>query len=576
MKKFYIKILLNLKYNYLKLNDYIKKNNLITTLLVFGFFLCYFLLLYMRIPVLSSEDDHYFHFRFAERILKNDGFLYSFRNFKTIYFTNVANGEHLLYYNFIFYLVLLPFTLISPLFLAIKLYAIVIASLIGVIIYSFIKNLGIKYPFIWSVAFFATIGIGSFWRLFLSRPFVLSPLLIILLILALHRNKYFWIFILSFIPLFWHTATFFVPLLVTVIYFLIYTFYQKKYLWKELFLVITGTILAVIFALLIDSGFFTSIKDNLFSVLSGVLNFSGNKTNIIQEGGEVYPKNFFDLFNQNVLLCLMFLSAMIYYVLDFFREIKNIKYFDNNLKLKKIIELVFFITSSVFLAAIPIISGRFADFFIFFSWIFIVLIYTEVFSFIKFTKIYIKNFLGYSIIFCLIYIFLNNTLQLNDFFASTGSRPEEFSQVGKYLSENLKKDEVVFNINWNWFTQLYYYAPEQNYVIGLEPKLTYLYEPRIYWLWKNISMGYVCDREKCVEQQKEIIIVSNKNNIELQKEWYRKNGDKIADTIVNDFKSHYIVTSKNYSLLNNILNNNSSFERVLNSNNQYYIYKIIQ
>ena len=162
--------------------------------------------------------DHYFHFRFAERLLQN-GFFNSFRDFKTLFFTGIAHGEHLLYYNFLFYLLLIPFTYISPLFLAIKLYAIIALSLIGVIIFYFFKKNEIKYPFLWAVGFFTAIGLGSFWRLFLSRPFVLSPLIIILLVLAIHKRKFFWIFILSFLPLFWHTSTFFVPILVMIVYF---------------------------------------------------------------------------------------------------------------------------------------------------------------------------------------------------------------------------------------------------------------------------------------------------------------------------------------------------------------------
>ena len=555
-----------------KFNNFFTNNEIASFLVVFGFFLISFLLIYMNLPVLSSSDDHYFHFRFAERFIQN-GFFSSFSDFKSIYFTNVASGEHLLYYNFLFYAALVPFTFITPLFLGIKLYAVVIISLIGVILFQFIKNMGIKYPFLWAVGFFASIGLSSFFRLFLSRPYVFSPLIILLLILVIHRKKYFWIFFLSFIPLFWHTSTFFVPILVAIVYFLVYAFYKKEYLWKELLLVFFSNLLSVIIAILIDPGFFISIKDNLFSVLSSVLNFSGSTLDVINEGGEVYPKNFFDLFNQNMFLCVMFLSASVIFALSFLKEIKNILSFDDIQKSKKIITSVFFVLSSVFIVAIPNISNRFADFFIFFAWIFIALIFSEVFYYVEFTKISLKKTLGYAVFVCLIYLFLNNGLQLNQTFANSGSRPETFSEIGNYLSKNLKKGEVVYNVTWNWFPQLYYYAPEQNYVIGLEPKLTYLYSPKIYWLWQNISKGYVCETEKCPEKDLERDRSFRKRDLFLK--WSKNEGDKIANTIINDFKSHYVVSSKEFGYLNNVLDNNKNFKKVVNSKDQYFIYRIL-
>lgn len=552
--------------------DLVKKSSIIQSLLVFSFFMIVFLFMYMSIPVLSSGDDHYFHFRFAQRLIDN-GFLNSFRDFKTIYFTGIAQGEHLLYYVFLFYGVLIPFTFLTPLYLGIKLFAIVSASLIGVILFYVLKKLDIKYSFFWTIGFFSFIGLSSFLRLFLSRPFVLSPLIILLLLLAIHKRKYIWVFILSFIPLFWHTATFFVPLLVGGLYFVCYGFYYRKFLWKELGIVFGGVLFSVIVATVIDPGFYISIRDNLFSVLFGVIDSSATKLNI-SVGMEVYPKNFFDLFNSNILLCSMFIVSMVFYVITFLKDIKKSVLFDYQTKNKKIIIMVFFALSSVFIAAIPNISGRFADFFIFFGWVFVVLVVNDIFSYVEFTNKDIKKYTGYSLLFCLLYFFSNSALQIHGSLSSSGSRPDDFAQVGNYLAKNLKKGEIVYDVNWSFFPQLYYYAPEQNYVIGLEPKLTYLYSPRLYWLWQNIANGYVCEVEKCPEIEKEsnTKIKSKKD----YKAWTESNGEKIADTIINDFQSHYIVTASNYNILNFTLNNSKRFEKVVSSNDKYFVYKILE
>jgi hypothetical protein len=547
---------------------FFKKNQVASFLLVFGFFLVSFLLIYMTLPVLSSGDDHYFHFRFAEKMLQN-GFFDSFRDFKSIYFTNVAQGQYFIYYNFLFYIVILPFTVVAPLFLAIKLYAVIIAALIGAIIYFFVKKVGIKYPFLWAVGFFAIIGPGSFWRLFLSRPYVFAPVFILLLILAMSRKKYFWIFFLTFLYLFWHTATFLLPIFTGIVYFVVIALYEKKYNWKLLISVVTGTLFAVIVVSLISKGFFDNIYYNVLDLLKNI--FLSNKINI-SEGGELYPKNFFDFLNQNIFLFMTFLLATVFHVFVFFKERKNMFIIDNVLKQKRIITLAFLFLSLIFFIAIPNISNRFADFFVFFAWIFIALVFNEIFTSLEFRKPELKKFLKYAIFICLIYLFSNSLIQLNDSFASSGSRPETLRQVGEYLSKNLNKGDVVFNSDWSWFPQLYYYAPEQNYVIGLEPKMLYEYNSRLYWLWQNINKGYVCEFEECSTKTMEQNI-SFKNK-ELFSKWAKSEGTHISEIVTKDFKSHYILTSINYVALNSILENNKNFKKVLNSNN-YFIYQII-
>ncbi len=525
----------------------------------------------MSLPVLSSSDDHYFHFRFAQGLLEN-GFFHSFRDFQSIYFTGIAHGEHFLYYNFLFYLTLIPFTFLTPLYLGIKLFAIVSVSFIGTLLYFFIKKMNIKYPFLWAVGFFCFVGVSTLWRLFLSRPFVFSPIIIILLLLALHYRKYYWIFILSFLYLFWHTSTFLIPFLVVFVYFIACALYERKYEWKIILWAGLGTIASVATAFFIDHGFFINLRDNLFSVLSGVLNLSG-KGVLIQEGGEVYPKNIFDFLNQNILLIQMFIFAGVTYVFTYFNERKYLFTLDPITKSKRTMMLTLFLSSSVFFVAIQIISNRFADFFVFFSWIFIVLVLSEVFSYVEFKKIQIKKYLSSAILVCLVFLFVNTGLQLNTLFAANGSRPEIFMEIGNYLSKNLKKGDVVFDLNWSWFPQLYYYAPNQNYVIGLEPKLTYLYSPKLYFLLDNISKGYLCESEKCIEKENERDLVFRKRS--LLGKWITDEGNRIAEVVVNDFESHYIISSRDYPYLNAILDNNKNFKRVVNSKDQYYLYQIL-
>jgi len=548
----------------------IKNNNTLAFLAIFLFFFSVFAFVYMNVPTVSSGDDHYFHFRFAEKLL-NDGFLNSFYNFKSIYFTKIAQGgEHFIYYNFLFYIVLLPFTYITPLFVAIKLYAVFIIALIGAMLYMFIKKIGIKYPFLCSVLFFTIMGTVSLSRMFLSRPYVFGPVFLLLLILVLYKKKYNWACWITFFYLFWHTATFFVPLIIGLVYFVIYALYNKKYEQKILVCTFGGTLLALVIVNFIDNGFFTYIYDNILSVIKGIV--TGNKVNI-SEGTELYKRNLFDFFSQNLILTILFIASVVFNFFMYFNERRAFDLLTDKVKQKRILAMVLFFTASIFFLAISNVSYRFADFFIFFGWAFVIVVFSEVLSFVQITNMTIKKSLASVVLISVVFLFANNLLQLNDNF-SESNRPESFARVGEYLSKNLKEDEIVFNVSWSWFPQLYYYAPKQNYVIGLEPKLTYLYDQKTYWFWFNISRGFVCEIEECKNQINEFIRISKKP--ELLKVWYKIQGDEMARIITNNFQSHYIVSSINYESLNEILDNNKHFVKVVNDEIYgYLVYKVL-
>jgi hypothetical protein len=144
-----------------------------------------------------------------------------------------------------------------------------------------------------------------------------------------------------------------------------------------------------------------------------------------------------------------------------------------------------------------------------------------------------------------------------------------------WLKNNTKKGDIVFNASWNWFTTLFYYDTDNYYIAGIEPRFLYDYNHELYWKWWHISNdGYVCSEEKCdtIDAVKDYEMKKE----ERKNDWYQKEGDQMAETVKNDFKSNYIVSSNGMKNLNDMLDNNNHFQRVFTDNiyNQYYVYKV--
>jgi len=551
-------------YNPIVLNR-LKNSNIAPYLGVFSFlFLCFFFM-YFHVGTLAGGDDQFFHFRFAYEI-KQNGFLESFHNFKSIFFSKMAQGDYyFLYYNFIFFLVIIPFTFIEPLFLGIKLYGVLSATLSFTLIYAYLKKLKINNAF-WFILFgIASVGSGLLFRFFTSRPFVLAPAFLLFLLLALHKKRYFWVGALSFLYLFWHSSTFFFTICVTAVYAVFEAFYGKRVDYRNILWSIFGTTIAIGMCYLINSDFLMFIYDTVFGIYKETI--LGQAVNI-PEGVELYKTDFMDFIKNNSLFTISLVISIFIFVSSYIKDrISNLDTTDD----ASFEGSIFFLTISFFLGTVAV-SARFADFLVYFGIVFSALILSKLLKLISVDKSVSKSVYG-GISVSISYLFLASLFFVQSSIANSAS-PDGMRQVGEWINKNVNQKTVVFNTSWNWFPQLYYYAPNNYYISGLEPRFMYAYNHGLYWRWSHISNdGYLCDSELCP--------ISNKFNKlsesrKLTNGWYEKQGNLIANSILNNFESKYVITSSNYKNLISLMDHSSRFGKQLETNNGYYIYKVFE
>ncbi|MDQ1284254.1 MAG: hypothetical protein QG620_602 [Patescibacteria group bacterium] len=544
-------------------------------MLVFSLFFLLFNLIYFSIDRFVSLDDHFFHIRFAE-IIRGEG-LDAFKNFHWLYFSNISlNQTYFIYYNFLFYLALIPFTFITPLFLGIKLYAAFFVSVSFATLYFFLLKVKEKNAFLWVALLLAIINHGSILRFLLTRPYALAPALLILELYFLYRRKYLGIFILSFFYLFWHSVTFFFPLVVAAIYFAFDAFYNdNRPDWKIVASSLLGVVLALLSLNFFAPGLFFYIRDIIFGVFNETI--IGKKVNIA-EGVELYPVNFINFIKSNTLIVSMLMVAVVFEIQRYIREKKeDIKddttEYNVEEKNKRPLKGTLFLLSIGFLLG-TFLSQRNGDFFVFFSAAYIVMSFNYLFSYIEVNHVLVKKSLVTGIIITVVYLFSANMLFIYDQIASSGPY-DAIEGTAVWLKNNTEKNTVVFNASWNWFPVLFYYNQDNYYIAGIEPRFLYDYSHEMYWNWWHISNdGYVCVQEKCdeINSQKQYSL----KNDDRKKVWYEKQGDQVADTIVNDFKSDYIVTSAELKQFNDLMSNNNRFEKVFTDSlyNQYFIYRV--
>lgn len=543
----------------------------IKTTFIFVLFFVGFSLILFSVDRFPSHDDHFFHIRFAE-ILRERGFEV-FKDFHWLYFSNISQDQtYFIYYNFLFYLVLIPFTFIKPLFLGIKLYGAIFGALSFTLLYYFFSRIRERNAFFWILLIFAITSYDWEMRFLFARPFTLAPILLITLLYFAYRKKYWGIFFLSVAYFYWHTATFFFPLAVVGIYFLFENFYGKRLDWKLIGSVLTGIAVPFLISLFFSPGLFVYMKDVIFRVLYDTITRGGVK---LSEGAEIYGTNTFDFMKGHALILALLIIGIVFEVYQYVLAKKEGKVTleDDFQDEKRPLRGSLFLLSIFFLLG-SFLSKRNIDYFIFFSAAYVVIVFNYIISQIEFQKKYIRKSIALGVMILVGYLFIGNFLFLYDRIASSGPY-NKIEGAAVWLKENTNKGEVVFNPTWNWFTLLFYYNPDNYYIAGIEPRFLYDYDHQLYWAWWSISnYGLLCLEEKCENIAKQQTFMLK--NEDRKKVWYKQEGDKISEYIKSNFKSQYVITSKSFGSLNALMDNNDRFEKVFTDNvyNEFFIYHI--
>lgn len=541
----------------------------IKTLAVFLLFFSCFSLIYFSFDKFISLDDPFFHIRFAE-IFRQQG-MKAFSDFHWLYFSNILeNQSYFIYYNFLFYILLIPFTFITPLFLSLKLCGVTFAALSFSGLYYFLLKIKEKNAFFWTVLLFGIINYGAITRFLIVRPFALAPIILILLLYFLKQKKYWSIFILTIVYFFWHTATFFFPLFVAVIYTAFENFYGRKLDWKLIALPFAGIAMSFVATLFFAPGLFIYMKDIIFGVLFDTITGTGVR---LAEGAELYSVNVFDFLKANTFIIILLAMAATFEIIHYIEKKKHGDVADEIFTATQVLRSTLFFLSIFFLLG-TFLSKRNGDFFVFFSAVYVVVAFNVFLKSINFKFNLVKKALIYGMVIVSVFLFVGNFLFIQDQIASSSSY-DAIQGTAEWLKNNTEEGDVVFNPTWNWFTLLFYYNTHNNYVAGIEPRFFYDYSPILYWSWWHISNdGFLCSEENCaaIQAEQRRSLKDNKG----KEVWYDKEGSVTADFIKRELKSQYIITSTAFKNLNDLMNNSDRFEKVFTDNiyNQFFVYRI--
>lgn len=368
-----------------------------------------------------------------------------------------------------------------------KVLAAFFAALALAVFYFIASRLGARSPIFWTFLFFTSSYVFLF-RLFLERPFLAAISFSLLSYFFLGRKKYAWLFFLSlFYILFYNLGL--LVILSAAVFTAAEFFYTRQINLKPLLSSTAGTAVG----LLIHPAFLNYlylISLHLWQIF--YLRFSGINLSI---GGEVSQWTFADFFKDNFIALVIFIFSFSLFI-AFYRQISADK--------KRVFYLSLFLLSSFWFLASCLIP-RAVEYWLPAALLFSALIFSFFFRQRECGEIfnYLRRHLEIKIIYffllaCLFIIAGSNIARIFIFIGareSESAREYYFSQANLWLNKNTAPESVVFYSNWGFWPVMFFYNDHNRYVAGMDPTFFYEYDPKLFWLWQNLSReGYNCDQ----------------------------------------------------------------------------------
>lgn len=545
-----------LKNKLIPLFNFIRNSEYFSLLFVFLFFLIINSLIYFTVSDVSSSDDQFFYFKIAY-LLRTEGWS-AITNFQGAYFTDLSQSGYS-YGAGLYHYFLIPFTLFSNKILGLKLSGLVIASLVPSIVYWVFRKFNFKNSLIWIVLFFYALASFNFsFRLFINRPFVLIDALFLLEIYLIIKKKYWIFFLISLIHVWWHPATFWMPIMLAICFQAVSALHNKRNDLKIILAAFVGSLGAFLLFPRHSHTFLSPLDpfhfiEKLFSFVYGL----GSGPKII-EGSENFKGDIFGLLSQSNIIFIFLIFIIVFSIILYLYRRKNEgEDLDKDKNRVILREYVFLLTLIFFLGYV--FSKRFEDLLVPIVMLgsiisFQILEENKYFS-VK-SSVAKKAFL-YSFFIFLIIAGGNRILDLRNQFGGDKNL-SGYEKAGNWLKDNTNKGDIIFNTDFGQFNRLFFYDSWNRYIVGIEPKNLYEYSEDYYWLWHNISLYGIAENGENGKIMMEDM-TKGKSEEEIEKIMV-VNSKKIASVIKNKFQSQYIFFNGEPFLKKELEKNKDEFE----------------
>lgn len=393
------------------------------------------------------DPDVFYHFRHADLYWQN-GITSS--DFLRLPYSVISKFSADIWYGF--HLFLIPFTWFKNEILGLHAAGAVITVIALLIFYSAVLRARISYAIFWPF-FLVFSSPYVLYRFTMARPHVFSIALSSLFFVFVLQGVFWGVFLTAFAISFLHLALFWAPIFIFTIVSAARFLSEKKIDWRSAAALFLGLFIGWI------------LRPNPLGALKIAYAQIIDLTLLKQKG---IPLNFaMELFPMPMRDFAVFLPFIFLWVLCGFVFFRNFRTERNNFLWSSLALSILFFLMTLFIAQ------RSFDFWTIFGTLFIALTFSHFL-----TKEVRYKYIGLALfIIMAVYGFYGHAEFINQF----GWNPRRFQPASEWVKNNSKDNEIVFNVAWEYFPELFFWNTKNRYISGMDPVFQYVYDPNLYW-----------------------------------------------------------------------------------------------
>jgi hypothetical protein len=401
-----------------------------------------------------ADPDAFYHFRHAALYAEGNGLS---GQFPWIPYSVISKFSSDIWFGF--HILLIPFAWIGDPVLGLQLAGVVITALCLFSVYLACVRLDIKAAYFWPFVFLFSSAF-LLHRLTMLRPHVLSLGLAVLLLAQLAAGKMRSAFIVAMAITWLHLSLFFVPLIFLGVLVAVKFLSEKNLPWRES-LAVTG---GLVMGWLLRPNPLGAAKIAYVQVFHfGIEKVAGAP---LLFGSELQPMNF-AIYSNYLPFTILWSLALLYLFCKLFSRDAQLAAGQRTIGLAVgVLSLFFFILSVLF-------ARRAFDFCSAFGTIVIAL---AVSHFVPRSKSLRIVLLGLFIAIAVYGISLRHrVLSL-----ALGFEVDRLASAAKWLEANANPGDIVFNLAWEHFPELFFWNTKNFYTSGMDPIFQYAFDRQLF------------------------------------------------------------------------------------------------
>ncbi|MEK7647000.1 MAG: hypothetical protein AAB378_01325 [Patescibacteria group bacterium] len=424
------------------------------------------------------ETDSLYHFRHAE-IYKNAGLLASAFPWVQYSVINVFSAD--IWYGF--HLFLTPFTYFSDPVFGLRVAGMFMTAFLLLAFFWSLRRLKVTQNFFWPFLLFFSSPLVSY-HLIMARPHVISLGSSVLLYSFLAVENLWGIFFVSLGISFFHLSLFWSALLITGTFFSVKFFTEKVLAWQTILASLAGLLTGWV----LRPDFWGAAKIAYVQIVQLMLEKRAGTP--LHFGMELYPLPWRDLGFFALFLALWLAAILVFVRALIRRNVGN--------PFQATVLWSSFILSAVFWLMTMFVAERSFDFFAAFGVVFM----ASAFTYLVRNKI--KKFVAIFGAAVFVVMAVYGVYQTGKFLNTIGVDAQRFKSAMEWLKNNSEPGDVVFNVSWDYFPELFFWNTKNFYVSGMDPIFQYAYNPKMYWEAYYLETGktaeFTCAATACAPE----------------------------------------------------------------------------